>query len=151
MTNSPPKLSTLIGMAALLAVSALAFAKGGSRPGLPAPANATALEDCSSLDVNWVAVDGANKYAVEVTAAYDSQSTDCANAPDTTIVFSFTSATPNISIDYGAFAEDFGNGAQGPCDFTNVQVKALNPPGKKVVTQNNPFVSASIVDNRDGC
>lgn len=151
MTNAPPKLSTLIGMAVLLAVSALAFAKGGSKPGLPAPATVTSSAGCTSLDTTWAPVIGADKYAIEVTVEYDSQSTDCANAPDTTFVFSFTSATPNISIDYGAFAEDFGNGTQGPCAFTNVQVKALNPPGKGAVSQNNPFTSAEPIDNRGSC
>ena len=151
MTNSPPRLSTLIGMAALLAVSALAFAKGGSKPGLPAPANVTSLVDCTSLDTGWPAVIGANKYSIQVTAVYDSQSTDCANTPDTTIVFTFTSTTTNISIDYTAFAEDFGNGAQGPCAFTNVQVKALNPPGKGSTSQNNPFASTVPIDNRGSC
>ena len=143
MKTSPRKLSVLVAAAAALAVSGLAFARGGSKPSLPAPTGLSAAEDCTSLDVTWDAVTGANKYAIEVTATYDSLSTDCENAPDTTIVFSFSSTTPNISIDYGAFAEDFGNGAQAPCEFTNVQVKALNPPGKGLTSQNNPFASTT--------
>jgi hypothetical protein len=151
MKQAPRKLSVLLALAATLAVSSLAFARGGSKPSLPAPTNVAATEDCTSLGVTWDAVTGATKYAIEVTAVYNSTSLDCSTT-DTTHVFSFTSTTNNISIDYGVFLIDFGlgNGPQFPCSFTLVKVKALNPPGKGATTQNNPFGSATPTPNCAG-
>ena len=142
MRTSTIRLSILLTLVAALALSAPAFAKG-SNPALLAPTNVAALEDCLSLDVSWDPVTGANKYSIEVTAEYDSLSTDCSNPPDTTIVSSFGSTTTSISIDYSNFLVDFGNGPQLPCDFSLVRVKGLNPPGKGSASQNNPFGSAT--------
>ncbi len=146
-----PRKFVLLALAASLAVSGLAFARGGSKPSLPAPTGLSANEDCTTLDLSWDAVPGATKYAIEVTAVYNSQSLDCSTT-DTTEVFSFTSTTPNIAIAYGAFSVDFGlgNGPQAPCNFTLVKVKGLNPPGKGATSQNNPFASAIPLFNCAG-
>ena len=148
MKQSSRKFSILLALAAALAVSGLAFARGGSKPSLPAPTNVEAAEDCTSLDLTWDAVTGATKYAIEVTAVYNSQSLDCSTT-DTTYVFSFTSTTNNISLDYEVFAVDFGlgNGLQAPCAFTLVKVKGLNPPGRGLTSQNNPFGLATPFAN----
>ena len=110
----------ILALAALLSVSA-------GRSSLPPPTNLVAEVDCGYFSASWDPVPGASGYAVEIAAAYDSTSPNCAGAPDTTVVYSFTSRTPTILVDFNAFLADFAGEPRSPCRLESGCVRALGP------------------------
>jgi len=123
----------LIGLICAVAVMMSAsFSTAKSKPGLPAPESLICTTDDDSVLFAWSGVEGATKYSIdaEVTVSED---------PEILVNVSFSSDGANTSLDvpFTEFVDPI-TGEQLSGSVT-AKVKALNPPGKGVKSQNNPF------------
>lgn len=123
----------LISLICLLAVTMSAsLSAAKSKPGLPAPESLICTTDEDSVLFAWSGVEGATKYSIDAEVIISED-------PLVTVELSFSSDGANTSLDV-SFTEfvDPVTGDQLSGSAT-AKVKALNPPGKKLKSQNNPF------------
>ena len=121
-------------LAALCLVFAGSLAAAPKKSTLDAPTAISCSGDCNNASVTWSPVDGANSYAVEFIAGYD---TSGDSVVDVTNNFSFSVALvggnvgdQTFSTAFADFEQDFGAGPVTPVTLS-VHVKALNPPTRK--------------------
>ncbi|MBZ0159712.1 MAG: hypothetical protein K8G79_06220 [bacterium] len=144
------KFSLVLGMVVAMgmAVGLPGAVTAASSPRLDAPTDVLCnFNNTETPTIDWTDLIGANKYAVEVIAGYDTTDpTD--DVVDITLTFSFGTgdATSALNLPFSALAwdHDGDSGAVTPAIDpieVDVQVKGLNPVsgtgGNK--SQNNPF------------
>lgn len=123
----------LISLICLLAVAMSAsLSAAKSKPGLPAPESLICTTDEDSVLFAWSGVEGATKYSIDAEVIISEY-------PLVTVELSFSSdgAITSLDVPFTEFVDPVtGDQLSGSA---TTKVKALNPPGKKLKSQNNPF------------